>query len=66
MRSNLLMNCLWYEDISPEELANVLNLTPDKLFDKIFANDEFTNEEIKKIVARLGLTKEETNMIFFS
>lgn len=66
MISNLLMNCLWYEDISPEELAKELNLTPNKLFDKIFADDEFTFEEIRKIVALLGLTEEETNMIFFS
>ena len=29
MKSSLLMNCLWYEDISPEELANVLELTPE-------------------------------------
>lgn len=66
MKSNLLMNCLWYEDITPEELAHELNLPPDRLFDKIFAVDEFTVEEIKKIVALLGLTEEEANTIFYS
>lgn len=66
MRSNLLMNCLWYEDISPEELANVLQLTPEALFRKIFQEEEFTPEEIHKIVGLLGLTEEETNHIFYS
>lgn len=65
MRSNLLMNCLWYEDISPEELANVLQLTPEALFRKLFQEDEFTLEEIQRIVSLLGLTQEETDAIFF-
>lgn len=64
MKSNLLMNCLWYEDISPDQLADVLELPSEKLYDKIFGDEEFTPEEIKEIVALLGLTKEETNMIF--
>ena len=64
MKGNLLMNCLWYEDISPDQLADVLELPSEKLYDKIFGHEEFTTEEIKKIVALLGLTKEETNMIF--
>lgn len=66
MRSNLLMNCLWYEDISPEELANVLDLTPEALFRKIFQEEEFTPHEINQIVGLLGLTEEEINTIFYS
>lgn len=66
MRSNMLMNCLWYEDIVPEELAERLHLTPETLFRKIFQEEEFTLEEIHKIVGLLGLTEEETNMIFFT
>lgn len=66
MKSNLLMNFLWYEDISPEALADVLELTPEALFRKIFQDDDFTQGEIKKIVALLGLTEEETNIIFYS
>lgn len=66
MRSNLLMNCLWYEDIEPEELAKVLDLTPEALFRKIFQEEDFTLNEIQKIVALLGLTEKETNAIFFS
>lgn len=65
MRSNLLMNCLWYEDISPEDLANVLELTPEALFRKIFQEDDFTLEEIRRIVGLLGLTEEEQDTIFF-
>ncbi len=65
MRSNLLMNCLWYEDISPEELANILEITPEALFRKIFQEDEFTLGEIQRIVGLLGLTGEETDTIFF-
>lgn len=64
MKGNLLMNCLWYEDIPPDELAGVLELPSEKVVDKIFGDDDFTPEEIKKIVALLGLTEEETNMIF--
>lgn len=64
MNSNYLMNCLWYEDVPPEDLASTLEISPDALFQKIFGDEEFTAEEIGKIVALLGLTKEETNMIF--
>ena len=65
MRSNLLMNCLWYEDISPDDLANVLKISPDVLFRKIFQEEDFTPDEIRKIVGLLGLTEEETAAIFY-
>ena len=65
MRSNLLMNCLWYEDISPEDLAKFLDMTPETLFRKIFQEEDFTEEEIRKVVSLLGLTEDETNAIFF-
>ena len=65
MRANLLMNCLWYEDISPETLADALELTPEALFQKIFQEKEFTLEEIRRIVGLLGLTESETDTIFF-
>lgn len=65
MRSNLLMNCLWYEDISLEELANILEITPEDLFQKIFQEKEFTLGEIQRIVGLLGLTEAETETIFF-
>ena len=66
MRSSLLMNCLWYEDISPEELANVLEITPEALFRKLFQDEDFTLGEIRRIVGLLGLSNEETDAIFFS
>ena len=66
MRSSLLMNCLWYEDISPEELANVLEITPEALFRKLFQEEDFTLGEIRRIVGLLGLSNEETDAIFFS
>ncbi len=65
MRSNLLMNCLWYEDIAPEELADVLELTPEALFRKIFQDDDFTPGEIRRITGLLGLTEEEVDTIFY-
>ena len=65
MRANLLMNCLWYEDISPETLADALELTLEELFQKIFQEKEFTLEEIRRIVGLLGLTEAETDTIFF-
>ena len=66
MRENLLMNCLWYEEITPEELANILEITPEALFGKIFRNEGFTPEEIRRMTGLLGLTEEETELIFFS
>lgn len=66
MKSNLLMNCLWYEDISPEQLTDILGITSEQLFRKIFQEEDFTLEEIKKICELLSLTKEETDIIFFS
>ena len=65
MKSNLLMNWLWYADISPEELADVLELTPEALFRKIFQDDEFTPAEIRRITGLLGLTEEEVDTIFY-
>ena len=65
MNGNLLMNCLWYEEILPEQLAELLGLTPEMLCDKIFGVSEFTIDEIRKIVALLGLTEAEVNSIFF-
>lgn len=65
MRSNLLMNCLWYEDISPEDLANILEITPETLFRKIFQEEDFTLEEIQRIVGLLGLSNDEVDAIFF-
>lgn len=65
MNGNLLVNCLWYEEIFPEQLAELLELTPEMLFDKIFGVSEFTIDEIRKIVALLGLTETEVNNIFF-
>ena len=65
MRSNLLMNCLWYEDISPEDLANILEITPEALFKKIFQEDDFTLGEIQRITGLLGLSTDEVDAIFF-
>lgn len=66
MNGNLLINCLWYEEIFPEQLAKLLELTPEMLFDKIFGVSEFTIAEIRQIVALLGLTETEVNDIFFN
>lgn len=60
------MNCLWYEDISPEQLTDILGITSEQLFRKIFQEEDFTLEEIKKICELLSLTKEEMDIIFFS
>ena len=65
MRSNLLMNCLWYEDISPEDLANVLAITPEALFKKIFQEEDFTLEEIRRTKGLLALSDDEMEQIFF-
>ena len=65
MRGNYLMNCLWYEDLPPENAASALNLTPAEFYDKVFGAADFTLKEIAKLTALLGLTEEEVDMIFF-
>lgn len=65
MKGNLLMNCLWYADIPPERLAEVLEISEETLLKKIFQDVEFTDSEILTIKALLGLTLDEVNMIFF-
>lgn len=64
--SNLLMNCMWYEDIQPEQLADELQISTNELYEKIFGEKEFTMSEINQAVALLGLTETETDAIFFS
>ncbi len=66
MKSNYLMNCLWYEDIPPEEMAERLELSPEVLFRKIFQEEGFTPGEISKIKGILGLTNQEVNEIFYT
>lgn len=66
MRGEMLMNCLWYEELTPDELADALELTPEALFQKIFERSDFSEEEIRKMVMLLGLTEEETERIFFA
>jgi hypothetical protein len=65
MRPNLLMNVLWYEDITPEVLADALSLTPETLFRKVCGKEDFNLGEIRQIVGLLGLSDEEVNHIFF-
>lgn len=64
MNASLLMNCIWFEGMSPGQLADALSITQGDLFDKLFGNVEFTPDEIRKTVELLGLTKEETDAIF--
>ena len=59
------MNCLWYEDVALHQIAEILEISEETLFDKVFGNKSFTNDEINKISCLLGLTKEEIEMIFF-
>ena len=65
MRSNLLMNVLWYEELTPEFLADALGLTPETLLRKVCGEEEFNYGEIRRIVGLLGLTEDEVDDIFF-
>lgn len=65
MNSNLFMNYLLYEDVAPYQIAEMLKISEEIFFDKVFGNKSFTDDEIKKISCLLGLTKEEVEMIFF-
>ena len=66
MRTDLLMNCLWFEDLAPDELADALELTTEALFEKIFGKSGFSNAEIRQIMMLLGLTEKEAERIFFA
>ena len=66
MRGEMLMNCLWYEGLTPDELADALELTPEALFQKIFERSDFSEEEIRKMVMLLGLNEDETERIFYA
>ena len=57
MKANLLLNYCWYEDMSPEQLADALSITRSDLLDRLFGSVEFTPDEIRQIVVLLGLTK---------
>ena len=65
-KDNYLMNCLWYEDITPEEAASAIGLTTDRFFDKVFNGEEFTAGEEQKLTELLNLTEEEVNTLFRS
>jgi hypothetical protein len=65
MRGNLLMNCLCYQEISPEEAADALGLRTDELLARIFGEKEFCLEEIRRLKGLLALSDEETDVIFF-
>ena len=66
MRSNLLMAELWYQELPMAEVADALQLPPDKLYAKIVGVEELTLDEIRGLKNLLGLTHEETDRIFFS
>ena len=66
MNRAVLLNCLWYEEITPKQLADHLSLSEEQFFDKIAGHTEFTLDEIRQIVALLGLTENEVNLIFFN
>lgn len=66
MKGNLLINFLWYDDIAPEQLAEVLEISTETLFDKIFHEVEFTEDEIQKIKDLLCLTFDEVQTIFYT
>lgn len=64
MSSRLLINCLWFEGITPDQFKEMLGLDDETLLRKIFNEVDFTSEEIEKIVNILKLTEEERKAIF--
>lgn len=65
MNGYLFLNCLWCENISLEQLAEILEISMETLFKKIFKKVEFTENEIQKIKDLLGLTFDEVYTIFY-
>ena len=65
MRGNLLMSCLCYQGISPEEAADALGLRPDELFSRLFGETEFCLEEIRRLKGLLALSDDDVDEIFF-
>jgi len=65
MRTEQLFRGLWYEDVTPGELADELGITPEALFRKVFGHEVFTAAEIRRLSARLDLDAEEEDRIFY-
>ena len=64
MNTNLLMNCLWVADTTPEKVAEMLEITPESFYRKAFGEMQFTANE-KYIIQRfLRLSDGEMKRIF--
>jgi hypothetical protein len=66
MRTEQLLRGLWYEDVTPGELADELGITPEALFRKVFGHEDFTPGEVRRLSARMDLDAAEEQHIFYA
>ena len=64
MNSRYMINCMWYEGVSVDDMANCLGISKQELYDKIYGEREFTPEEREKAAELLKLTREEAAEVF--
>ena len=63
MNTSLLMNKMWEEDVTPEELARIIGISAEAFFQKAMEG-RFTEKERWVIKVRLRLSDGETQRIF--
>lgn len=64
MKTELLMNVMWFENVTPKEAADALGITEADFYAKISGVSDFTRTERDKLSKLLGLDETERNYIF--
>lgn len=62
--ANILMNVMWFENVTPKEAADALGITEADFYAKTSGVSDFTRTERDKLSKLLGLDETERNYIF--
>lgn len=62
--AKILMNVMWFENVTPKEAADALGITEADFYAKTSSVSDFTRTEQEKLSKLLGLDETERNYIF--
>lgn len=62
--AKILMNVMWWENVTPKEAADALGITEADFYAKTSGVSDFTRTERDKLSKLLGLDETERNYIF--
>lgn len=62
--AKILMNVMWFENVTPKEAADALGITEADFYAKTSGVSNFTRTERDKLSKLLGLDETERNYIF--